>query len=156
MTTHDDLTHFIEAVNFVIPTMTTVKLTAGAIETKKSDLTFGCVSGLIGLAGKNATGTLMLSFEESTILHIFKCMLMEELKEINDEVADAVGEVTNMVCGDLKRRLAQNGVEIGMATPIVICGQGIKVRERVNRKSTIVEFQSEAGKLCLETNFARI
>ena len=65
---------------------------------KKDNQARGDVSGIIGMTG-SARGSLALSFSTKCILKIVSNMLGENHTEINGDVRDAVGEITNMISG---------------------------------------------------------
>jgi len=50
-------------------------------------------------------------------------MLDEKFTEINDDIKDAVGEITNMISGDARKRLEAEGFKITAAIPTVISGK---------------------------------
>ena len=68
-----------------------------------SQVTVKRVSGIIGMTG-SARGSLALSFSANSILKIVSNMLGENYKEINGEVRDAVGEITNMISGVARKK----------------------------------------------------
>lgn len=72
---------------------------------KKDNVANGDVTGIIGLAGKQARGSLAITFSESAILHIAHQILGEKIDEVNDTIADVVGELTNMVTGRAKKNI---------------------------------------------------
>lgn len=147
---------FSKAVGNVLETMAMVKVVPGSPIIKSDHKVLGVVTGVIGLAGQNGSGMLCVSFQEKTILKIMSNMLMTEFTSINDEVVDAVGEITNIVCGDLKRQLSEISIMIGMSTPLVLCGQNMKLHERATRKTVVLPFETSAGGMALETNFEPI
>jgi chemotaxis protein CheX len=55
-------------------------------------------------------------------------MFGEDQKEINEEVKDAAGELTNVISGDSRRRLEEIGHRFIGAVPSVISGQGHEVK----------------------------
>jgi len=59
---------------------------------------------VIGLTGE-VNGTISCSFTEKSILAIVSNMFGEEMKELNEEIRDAVGEITNMISGQARREL---------------------------------------------------
>jgi len=80
------------------------------------------VTGLIGLSGK-CTGFITLAMPERVSLLAVSGLLMEEHKAINGQVIDGVGEMTNVVAGGLKTRLANTPWVISSITiPSVILG----------------------------------
>jgi len=92
----------------------------------KTAVSQGDITGIVGLTG-DANGSLAVSFSEAAILQVVSNMFGEAFKEINDEVSDAVGEITNMICGDARRILAEKGYQFQGAIPTVIDGKSHKI-----------------------------
>ena len=92
----------------------------------KTPLSEGDVTGIVGLTG-DKNGSLAVSFSEAAILQVVSNMFGEACKEMNDDVRDAVGEITNMICGDARRILAEQGYQFQAAIPTVIDGKGHKI-----------------------------
>lgn len=144
-----------KAVQQVLTTLTTTQIEPGAISKKSNHAVGGEILGIIGLAGANTNGTLVLAFEQRTLFQMLENMLGEKFDCINDDVLDATGEFTNLVCGDLKRRLAEHGYEIAMATPMVVHGKDIHIRDRVTRATYSIPFHTPGGDFFVETNISR-
>ena len=51
-------------------------------------------------------------------------MLFENYTEINDDIVDAVGELTNMIAGQARAQLSQQGMSFDASTPAVVKGKG--------------------------------
>ena len=111
---------FINATINVLETMAFIKCKAEKPYLKKDDVAKGDVTGVIGITGES-NGTIAVTFEEVTILKIVSNMFGEEMKELNSEVADAVGELTNMISGQARRELEENGKVFEAAIPSVVC-----------------------------------
>jgi chemotaxis protein CheX len=80
------------------------------------------VTGLIGLSGK-CTGFLSIAMPERVATLAVSGLLMEEYKTVNAQVVDGVGEITNVIAGGLKTKLATTPWVIGSITiPSVILG----------------------------------
>ncbi|RME61795.1 MAG: chemotaxis protein CheX, partial [Candidatus Dadabacteria bacterium] len=77
-------------------------------------------------------------------------MVGEEYKEVNGEVADAVGEITNMICAGAKKNLAELGHKFDMATPIVIKGKDTEINEIGETTSTVIPFKTDKGEFVVE------
>jgi chemotaxis protein CheX len=146
------LTPFINATVSVMSTMAQTVPCAGAPYQKEGKKSWGSVTGLIGLMGTNITGNMVLSFEDATIIDIVNKMLMEQFSAINQEISDAVGEITNMVAGGAKRELSDFGYSISMATPMVIVGKDIQLTQLSSDPVFVVPFQTNSGRFVLETN----
>ena len=116
---------FIIATKNVLTTMARTHPNVGKPVVKQDDLTWGEVNGLIGMAGDEVTGNMVLSFDERSILAIVSAMLMEEFTTINADVIDAVGEITNMISGGAKKELSLQGFNFNMASPIMMLSAGL-------------------------------
>jgi len=79
-------------------------------------------------------------------------MFGEEQKEINEEVKDAVGELTNMIPviqGDVLKRSAT----IFLGRFIVISGQGHEVKHITKGPILSLPFNTQAGNFTVEVCF---
>lgn len=140
---------FLEATIDVLKTMAFVEPTPGKPYLKKDDLARGDVSGIIGFTGV-ATGSMALSFSEGCILKIVSNMLGEEIKEINGDIKDAVGEITNMVSGAARKKLESLGLNISAAIPTVIAGKGHSVSHIMGGPSIIIPFETDQGSFVVD------
>lgn len=146
---------FVSATVNVVRTMAATDLKVGKIQTKESKLTDGVVTGIIGLASEKASGNMVLSFDQPSILGIVKRMLMEEFTEINADVVDAVGELTNMICGGAKADLSQKGYIFDMAIPVMIVGKNVEVKQLSEAPTIVIPFYTQDGKFVVEANLAK-
>ncbi len=89
---------FINATLNVLGTMAFVKAESGKPYLKNDDIAQGDVSGVVGFTGES-NGTVSVTFDERCILKIVSNMFGEEMTQINNEITDAVGELTNMISG---------------------------------------------------------
>ena len=140
---------FLEATIDVLKTMAFVEPRPGKPYLKKDDLAKGDVSGIIGFTGA-ATGSMALSFSEGCILKIVSNMLGEEIKEINGDIKDAVGEITNMVSGSARQKLESLGMSISAAIPTVIAGKGHSVSHIMSGPSIIIPFETDQGSFVVD------
>jgi chemotaxis protein CheX len=81
-------------------------------------------------------------------------MLMCENTEINGDVVDAVGELTNMVAGGAKAKLAE--YQLMVSLPNVITGRDHEVRFPSDVTPICVPFSTKWGALALEVGFAPV
>lgn len=146
---------FLEATIDVLKTMAFVEPRPGKPYLKKDDLAKGDVSGIIGFTGP-ATGSMALSFSEGCILKIVSNMLGEEIKGINGDIKDAVGEITNMVSGAARKNLESLGLSISAAIPTVIAGKGHSVSHIMGGPSIIIPFETEQGPFVVDVCIGEI
>jgi chemotaxis protein CheX len=144
---------FITALLNVVGMMGHTELTSEKPRIKKNDVSLGDVSGLIGMVGPKTKGSLSITFEKSLALRIMQRMLGEKLKEIDEEVTDMVGEITNMVSGGAKKELSKKGYDFDMATPIVVSGTNHTIDHIHEGHIIIIPFDSDSGKAFIEICF---
>lgn len=144
---------FLESLLNVISTMANMKLSPGKPKIKTNNLAKGDVSGLIGMVGPQTKGSLSITFERGLILEIMQNMLGENPGEINDEITDLVGEITNMVTGGAKNILGEKGNNFKMATPVVVAGLGHRISHKADGKKIIMPFTSPHGSAYIEICF---
>lgn len=135
---------FLEGTVSVLKTMAFVEPRAGKPYLKIDSLAKGDISGIIGLTG-SAAGSLALSFSEGAILKIVSNMLGEEIKSINSDIKDAVGEVTNMVSGVARKNLEAEGFYIQAAIPTVVTGKDHSIAHVMGGPSLIIPFEIDEG-----------
>ena len=140
---------FLNATINVIKTMAFTETKPGKPFLKKDQNAMGDVTGVIGLSG-DVTGSMSITFEEETIKHIIANMFGEPVKEINDEVRDAVGELTNMISGDARRMLQAEGVTLESAIPSIITGRAHTITHIAKGPIIAIPFETETGKFVVE------
>jgi len=138
----------------VLVTMASLTPKADNVKIKSNNLPSGDITGFIPMSSPQAVGSLALSFSEKVILHIAENMLGEEFTEIDDEIADLVGELTNMVTGGAKKLLDEKGFDFDMSTPTVIRGKGQKISHvGISGSVIIIPFNTEVGDFYVEVCF---
>jgi len=141
---------FLESTIKVIETMAFTKVTPGKPSIKQGNKSWGCVSGIIGLASEQLTGNLILSFDKPSILGIVGGMLGEELSGITPDVVDAVGEITNMISGGAKATLSEKGHKFDMATPIMLVGKDVEITQLSKGPVITIPFRTDKGEFVVE------
>ena len=145
---------FINATINVLETMAFMTVDAGKPYLKKDDVAIGDVSGILGLTGV-ANGTIAVTFEEKCILAIVSNMFGETMSELNSEIADAVGELTNMISGQARRELGEMGRVLKAAIPSVVTGRGHNIIHFTNGPKIAIPFETNNGKFTIEVCFER-
>lgn len=122
---------------------------------KEDKNTFGDVTGIIGMASAEVSGCMILSFSEKCITHVVANMLMEDPKDaIDSEIIDAVGELTNMICGGAKATLAKMNHKFDLATPTMITGKGVEIATLSDSPTIVIPFDTEYGGFVIEANLS--
>lgn len=145
---------FINATVNVLETMAFTKVTAGKPYLKTEDMANGDVSGVIGLMGE-VSGTLSVSFTEKCILAIVSSMLGQEMKELNEEIKDAVGEISNMISGQARQALDETGRVLKAAIPSVIMGKNHSIKHITTHPIMAIPFTTDHGGFTIEVCFEK-
>ncbi len=143
---------FLEATVSVLKTMASVDPRPDKPSIKKETAALGDVSGLVGITGATE-GSICITFSRDCILQISSQMLGEMPPGINDDVKDVVGELTNMISGDSRRRLAEAGFLFHGAIPSVVSGPSHEIRHVTKGPILSIPFHTQAGSFNVEVCF---
>ena len=143
---------FIDATMNVLETMASIKVRPGKPYLKKDKVAKGEVSGVIGLTGE-VSGTLSVSFTETSILSLVSNMFGEEMKEMDEEIKDAVGEITNIISGQARQKLEESGRSMRAAIPTVITGKNHTITHITTFPVFAVDFSTDNGGFTIEVCF---
>ena len=72
-------------------------------------------------------------------------MMLSEYSAIDDEVLDSMGEIANMIVGNVKTEMESRFGPMGLSTPTVIYGRNFATRSAGTHTWTVVPF-TFAGK----------
>ncbi len=143
---------FLEAAVNVLKTMAMMDPKPGKPFLKNDAVAIGDVSGIIGITG-DAQGSMSISFSEECIKTIVTNLFGIPVNEINEEVRDAVGELTNMICGDARRRLEANNVSLQAGTPTVVAGKNHSITHVHSGPCIAIPFETQSGNFVIEVAF---
>jgi chemotaxis protein CheX len=144
---------FLSSMLNVMSTMAQMELVPEKPKLKNGPASKGDVSGLIGMTSDQAKGSLSITFDAALAIATMKKMVGEGPDEVNDEIIDLVGEITNMVTGGAKRILSEKGFEFSMATPMVVSGPGHTINHKAEGPVVIIALSAPEGKAYIEFSF---
>lgn len=142
-----------EAVEAVFSTMLGSSVVPGEItfQTGAPDAHDGVLS-FIGVAGSWA-GTGCVSCSPEVACRVCSQMLMTESTAVNEEVLDAVAELTNMIIGSVKNDLEVELGPLGLSIPTVVFGKNFRTKSAGHAEWTVRRFQWDADsfevRMCL-------
>jgi chemotaxis protein CheX len=142
----------VDAARSVLETMAFTQVQPGKPYVKTDALARGDVSAIVGLTGE-ASGTISVSFTEKSILPIVSNMLGERIGEMNEDIRDAVGEITNMISGQSRRTLEEKGKVVEAAIPTVIMGKNHSIVHMTRESVVAIPFVTEHGEFTIEVCF---
>lgn len=142
------------ATEEVFSTMLNLNLTQGEVFLEKEEpVPSSGVVSLIGLAG-TWVGSGSLACSASFAVKIASALLMTPYEAIDEDVLDAVAEVTNMIIGNVKTALENRLGAMGLSTPTVIYGRNFQTRSSGNQEWTVVPFTLDSDRMCVQVCIA--
>jgi len=141
---------FIVAVSKTLETMVGCKVMREPPQVKVGRSALYPVSGIIGLSGV-IVGTVVLTMSESLALKSASVMLMDDYTEMNDDVFDAVGELTNVIAGNAKAQLEE--YKLALSLPNVIYGKDAELRFPERCRPISIPFRTDFGPMAVEMGF---
>ncbi len=136
----------------VFAAMIFIEITPGTPLTGREDTIDSNLTSMIGLAG-DLRGVLAVHCPEEAAKGITGAMLGMEVDEINEDVKDAIGEITNMVAGGLKTALLSEGTKTELAIPTTAVGKSIRTAGFAGASRFIIPFSTPAGDFGIELRY---
>jgi chemotaxis protein CheX len=145
-----------KAAEEVFSTMLGSELSPGEASMETGDLVVDDgVVALVGLAGPWA-GTGCVSCSPAAACRICSLMLMTEAPSVNEEVLDAIAEITNMIIGSVKNDLEPKLGSLGLSIPTVVFGRNFRTRSAGTPEWTVVRFPWEGEQLTVKVFLAPV
>jgi chemotaxis protein CheX len=147
---HTIVESLIRSAGDVFSTMLGGELTGGevTVDATASEPNDGVVS-FIGIAGCWA-GTGSLTCSPAMACRICAALLMTEATAVNEEVLDAVAELTNMIIGSVKTDLESQLGPLGLSIPTVVFGRNFKTRSAGTNEWIYVSFHWDEDPLLIK------
>ncbi len=97
---------------------------------------------MVGMAGP-VSGSGCLCLSKAFGCFVASRFLMSEYDEVNDDVLDAVAEVTNMIVGGLKTALEEDLGPMGLSIPTIVFGENYITRSPSLGERMVLSFKCE-------------
>lgn len=110
------------------------------------------ISAIMNLSG-DARGVVVLSFPKFVALRAvsrWTGMDMTKIKDLLNEMADAVGELVNIICGTAKRDLSHTDEGLFVSLPTVVIGADHVIWSFRKTAAITVPFESELGPFAMD------
>jgi CheY-specific phosphatase CheX len=131
-------------------TIAVIKTFPGVEDSLKSEKAFKykddlniAIRGKIIIKSEFFQGSILICFPKTTYLKIYEVMTSEKHADINDINVDFAGEVANMVYGQVKKILSQQGVNLEMAIPVIDRSQKLNSTKSI----FVIPFSTSLGQL---------
>jgi len=143
----------IESTKEIFSSMVMMDIVVKEITTKHGAL-HDTITGMIGLAGTHK-GVLAIHIPYEVAMAITGSFLMMEVTEMNDDVHDAIGEVANMIGGNVKTILSEKGRDIDLSLPSTISGAEYSFSSDKEVDKVIIEFDTGKGAFLVEMDLEK-
>jgi chemotaxis protein CheX len=82
-------------------------------------------------------------------------MLMQEFTAVDQDVLDAVGEITNMILGNVKTTFEETLGPMGLSIPTVIYGRNFTTRSVGRSEWSVVPFELDGDSIEIQISLAQ-
>ena len=109
------------------------------------------VAGAVGFIG-TAMGVVYIYLGSHLARVATANLLGMEESEIEGEamVNDAVGELTNMIVGQMKSRMSDNGIRCALTIPSIVRGSHFSIESISSSERKVVSFKTPMGRFIVE------
>ncbi|NLB64295.1 MAG: chemotaxis protein CheX [Fibrobacter sp.] len=107
------------------------------------------ISGVIGLSG-DIRGAVVMAYPKQTAINVVSAFLGEEVTDFDEDVSDAIGELTNIITGYAKRDLTD--LDLSISLPSVIRGANHLVDMPKNAPVVCIPFDGDCGEFVIEVS----
>ncbi len=115
VTSHD----IYEAVHEIFQSMLGVEPQLESLEHRGEALHNQGVAAIVGYAGESE-GSVIFTCDLELAAKLAGLMLMEEVDPASEDVDDAMGEIGNMIAGQLKNLVCDGGDEVQLSIPVIV------------------------------------
>lgn len=143
---------FVEAVINILETTATLSVKARRPYLKKDSVATGNITCNLKLTG-DINGTVSISFTSGSILNIVSNMFGEEMTEMNEEISDAVGEIANMISGQVTTKFAEMEKTLKVETSSIQTEEKHMIEHDLTHPVIAMPYIAGKGELTIEVCF---
>lgn len=139
----------ISATQEVFSAMLMMDITGEDISIRGRSAIQSNITSMIGLGG-GVRGMLAVHCPAEVAKAITGAFLGMDVEELDDDVKDAIGEIANMVAGNLKIAYANSGVNVELAIPTSVIGRSFRLSGIGGSIRHYVAFHLDSGPFWVE------
>jgi chemotaxis protein CheX len=136
----------------VFKTMFQVDVQPGKPGLKTEPFVHSDISAIIGFSGE-AQGSIAISFPKLTALKVVSAMLGTTIKVFDRDVSDAIGELVNIVAGNVKTEIPE--FKLSISLPQVVVGMEHVLSSQASVATIVVPFTSSMGNFTIEVGLKK-
>ncbi len=146
---------FIKSTQRVLDLMTSCKATAGKSYIKKDKIALGDYSAIVcaSCPKSKKKGSISFSLNTSAAECLGKAMFGDDFVANEESMSEMTGEFVNVISGDARRRMADEGVVYDGTTPKMLSGDGHEITHDTKSPIVVVPFEVAGGKCFVEFGF---
>ena len=114
------------------------------------------ITSMLGLGGKDIRGMLAVHCPEVVAKDITGTFLGMEVKELDADVKDAIGEIANMIAGTLKISFQEHGKNIELAIPTTVVGKSFRTAGMSKAERIAVPFTMNGSTFLVELKYVSV
>lgn len=147
--------HLRSSTRMVISSVSGMNATAGEIIPSDKNTLIGYVSGNVGITGEMKI-SITVSFSKEAIEKLYRAVFPDEANEVTIfHMGDLVGEVTNMINGNMRRYLAEADMKFDSSIPTVVVGSQ-QIYHPSGTIAKVIPFDVEGDFIFLEVGIKAI
>lgn len=108
---------FCEGLQKTIESMANVKIAFGKPSLELNWKTTGDITGIVDFDTSNFKGSIYIHFHKISLINFYNTILGENQTDINEDVIDCIGEISNMAYGVAKGILDPLKLNFSMSLP---------------------------------------
>ncbi len=141
----------ISSTNEVFTTMIPMEMKSDGSFYQKEEMISTDVISLVTFTGEHS-GIVAIFCTRGIALNITSNMLGIEATSIDQDTKDAMGEVANMIAGNIKNKICETYGAMHLSVPIVIAGEDLSISSATENKGENVNVKVTPGVSCNSKN----
>ena len=134
--------YLVEITQGVFEMMIPIPMTIGKPTAQGGEKIVDGISAIIGIAG-DFSALITAYCSQEAALQIAGALLDEPMSQIDEDVKDAIGELSNMLAGGIKGKFSEFDAELELAIPTVISGNKYSIKQPTNVSGIRIPFLLE-------------
>lgn len=112
------------------------------------------VAAIAGILSAHFSGNVVIGFTDEVFKKAMSVFLQMEVTEITSDIKDGAAELLNVIIGQTKLKLNENGFEIRQVIPNVVTGSRISFSPMTKQSAVLINCESGIGSfiILLTTN----
>ncbi len=142
----------VRSVDEIFSTMIMLEVTSPAGEMSQNPAGASNLTSIVGLAG-GVKGVALIHCPEEVAIGITTSFLGITLDTIDEDVKDAIGELANMVTGNIKDYFLTEKITTELSIPTTVVGKSFRTSGLSGARQVIVPFSCEYGVFWVELKY---